>query len=113
MLGWGEDPKNLGLARAKSLQITTETKEAAKTCRIIADKHIIYSGYAGGKPQTTSRQERRKIGQRERGKSTRRDESKSVYHRGCCSSPDPPLVLPAREISSLQILQGGVQKLAE
>lgn len=107
----GGTPMSPELARAKAPQITSETKEAAKTCRVIADKHIIYSGYAGGKPQTTSRQERRgTTSQREKGKSTRRDESKSVNHRGCCSSPHPPLVFPAQEISSLQILQGGAQK---
>lgn len=76
-------------------------------CRVITDKHIIYSGYAGGKPQTASRQERRETtSQREKGKSTRREESKSVNHRGCGSSPDLLLVFPAQEMSSFQILQG-------
>lgn len=108
----GVTPKSLGLARAKAPQITSETKEAAKTCSVITDKHIIYSGYTGGKPQTTSRQQKRgTTSKREKGKSTRRDKSKSVKHEGCCSSPDPLLGFPARQTSSLQILQGGAQKL--
>lgn len=67
----GGTPNCLGLARAKAPQITSETKEAAKTCRVITDKHLIYSGYTrrgSGKPQTTSRQERRETtSQREKG----------------------------------------------
>lgn len=106
----GGTPKSLGLARAKAPQITSETKQAAKTCSVITDKHIIYSGYTGGKPQTTSRQEKRgTTSEREKGKSTRREESKSVNHEGCCSSPDPLLGFPAWEVSSLQVLQGGVR----
>lgn len=98
----GVTPKSLGLARAKAPQITSETKEAAKTCSVITDKHIIYSGFTGGKPQTTSRQEKRgTTSKREKGKSTGGEESKSIKHEGCCSSPDPLLGFPARETSSL------------
>lgn len=43
----GGTPNCLGLARDRAPQITSETKEAAKTCRVITDKHLIYSGYTG------------------------------------------------------------------
>lgn len=63
-------PKSLEVARAKAPQITSETKEAAKTCSIITDKHIIYSGYIKGKSQPTSRQENSATtSKREKGKS--------------------------------------------
>lgn len=66
-------PKSLGVARAKAPQITSETKEAAKTCSIITDKHIIFSGYIKGKSQTISRQEKRATtSKREKGKSPRK-----------------------------------------
>lgn len=111
----GGTPNYLGLARAKAPQITSETKEAAKTCRVITDKHLIYSGYTGwwGGETTNHKQtgEGRNNKPKGEGKSTRRGESKSVNHRGCCSSPDPPLVFSAWEILSLQILQGGAWKL--
>lgn len=71
----GVTPKSLGLARAKAPQITSETKKAAKTCSIITDKHIIYSGYIEGKSQTTSRQ-KRATSKREKGKSNGKDKSK-------------------------------------